>query len=76
MNAGRRHIRDYGWPQVERDLSDGIHPEVVAARIGLPVNDVLDTADLQGWPVTHKQLPTPSPDEVIDKYALLLGLDA
>lgn len=53
MTRGRTPIlRDYGWAEAERDLSTGVHPEVVAARLGEPIDMVLETADAQGWPIT------------------------
>lgn len=49
---GRGARREYGWAQAEVELSQGVHPEVVAARLGEPIAYVLETADAQGWPIT------------------------
>ncbi len=52
----QRHKRDYGrgygWDDAQNDLAHGVHPEVVAARIGEPIDYLLETADTQGWPIT------------------------
>lgn len=42
----------YGWSDAEAALADGIHPEVVAARLGEPIDHVLEVADERGWPIT------------------------
>lgn len=53
MNGrGARYDYEYGWAEAERDLSLGVHPEIVAARVGEPLDFVLETADAQGWSVT------------------------
>ncbi len=52
----QRHKRDYGrgygWDEAQSDLAAGLHPEVVAARIGEPISYLLEVADERGWPVT------------------------
>jgi len=53
MKTGTRK-RDYGWTEAEEELHEGVHPEVVAARMGEPVSYVLEVADQQGWAVTWK----------------------
>ncbi len=60
---GRGGRRDYAWPDAHADLEAGVHPEVVAARLGEHIDTVLTTADEQGWPVSWKG---PSPDQIID----------
>lgn len=42
----------YGWSEAEAALADGIHPEVVAARLGEPISYLLEVADERRWPVT------------------------
>jgi hypothetical protein len=64
-----RNRQDYGWAEAELDLAGGVHPEVVAARIGEPIAFVLETADAQGWPIRWKG---PTPDQILDAS----GLDA
>lgn len=55
---GRTPIqRDYGWTEAASDLANGIHPEVVAARLGEPIDFVLSTADERGWPITWDGTP-------------------
>jgi hypothetical protein len=49
---GRGARREYGWAQAEVELAQGVHPEVAAARIGEPIDFLLETADAQGWPIT------------------------
>jgi len=56
---------EYAWPQAQEELEDGIHPEVVAARLGEPVSYVLEVADQQGWAVTWKG---PTAEQVLDAY--------
>jgi hypothetical protein len=57
MNNRGSFRKDYGWAEAERDLADGVHPEVVAARIGEPIAFVLKTADAHGWPITWDGTP-------------------
>jgi hypothetical protein len=52
---GRASHRDYDWPRVEADLANGVHPAVVAARLGESMEYVLDVADAQGWPVAWEE---------------------
>lgn len=56
---------EYAWPQAQEELEDGIHPEVVAARLGEPVAYVLEVADQQGWAVTYQG---PTPDQIVNAY--------
>lgn len=53
---GRGARREYGWLEAEVELAEGVHPEVVAARIGEPIAFILETADAQGitWDGTPK----------------------
>lgn len=57
--------RDYGWRECEEELHEGIHPEVVAARLGESVSYVLEVADQQGWAVSWSG---PTPDQIIDAF--------
>ena len=68
---GRSRLGSYHWPRAQVDLAQGIHPEVVAARMGVHVSDVLATADEQRWPVSYRG---PAPDDIIDRTARELGL--
>lgn len=56
-----RHKRDYGrgygWDEAQADLSAGVDPHVVAARIGEPIVYVLEVAEERGWPVTWSDAP-------------------
>jgi hypothetical protein len=54
---GRGARREYGWREAEVELAQGVHPEVVAARIGEPIAFILETADAQGWPITWDGTP-------------------
>jgi len=47
----------YGWADAERELADGVHVEIVAARIGEPIDFVLEVADERGWPITWDGTP-------------------
>lgn len=64
--------RVYAWPQAHRDLESGIHPEVVALRLGVHVDAVRVVADQQGWAIAWRG---PDPDTVIDRYSRLMGLE-
>ncbi len=44
-------MREYGWSEVREELEDGIHPDVVAARLGEPVAYIREVAEQQGWAV-------------------------
>lgn len=67
MSGARRLLGDYGWPEVEADLAAGIHPEVVAARLGEPIAYLLQIADEHGWPICWQGQ---TPDEIIDAARL------
>lgn len=54
---GRGARREYGWLEAEVELAQGVHPEVVAARLGEPIAFILETADAQGWPITWDGTP-------------------
>jgi len=58
----RGSIRDYDWPHVQADLANGVHPAVVAARLGEPEEYVRDVADAQGWPIAWADRPINHPD--------------
>lgn len=49
---GRGARREYGWVEAEAELAQGVHPEVVSARIGETIAHVLEIADERGWPIT------------------------
>lgn len=49
--------RTYGWSEAERDLADGVHVEIVSARLGEPIDFILEVADSQGWPITWDGTP-------------------
>jgi hypothetical protein len=65
----------YGWAEAQRDLEDGLHPEVVAARLGEPIDHLLEVADQRGWPVSHRHHVLPSPDETLDNFSRMYGFD-
>lgn len=75
MKRGRSH-QNYGWADVQAELEDGVHPAVVAARLGEPEPYVLEVAEQQGWPVSYKAHPLPSPDEMLARYSSLYGFDS
>lgn len=62
---GRGARRDYGWTEAEADLAQGVHPEVVAARLGEPIAHVLEVADDHAWPIRWKG---PTPDQIVDAF--------
>lgn len=69
-----RGWKDYGWSDASQDLEAGAHPEVVAARLGEPIDYLLKVADEQGWAIRWRHAP--NPDEIIDRFARLYGLDS
>lgn len=50
--SGRKTTRDYGWERAQADLAAGLHPGVVAARLGDTEANVREVADQQGWPIS------------------------
>jgi hypothetical protein len=66
---------DYGWAEAECDLASGIHSEVVAARLGEPIDFVLKTADEQRWPIRWAHV-LPSPEAMLERYSRMYGFDA
>ena len=66
MKTGER-MREYGWQEAQDDLADGVHPEVVAARLGEPIAYLLETADQQGWPIMWQG---PTADQILDPAKL------
>lgn len=56
---------DYGWESARADLEAGYHPEVVAARLGEPIDFVLETADAQGWSITWSG---PTAEQILDAF--------
>jgi len=56
---------DYGWSQAQEELEDGIHPAVVAARLGEPESYLIEVAEQRGWAVTYEG---PSPDQILDAH--------
>lgn len=75
MNTRGSHREDYGWTEVERDLAAGVHPEVVAARLGEPIDHVLEVADDHAWPIRW-QHPLPSAEAMLERFTRLYGFDA
>lgn len=57
---GRRLLGEYGWNEAACDLAQGVSPDVVAVRLGEPVDYVLEVAEAQGWPVIWDNQPTQS----------------
>jgi len=76
MRTHRGVSKDYGWLDVQSDLAAGVHPAVVAARLGEHEDYIREVADRQGWPVSHKPHAMPSADEMLDRYAAMHGLDS
>lgn len=64
---GRDPLREYGWQEAQDELADGVHPEVVAARLGEPMTYLLEVIEQQGWPVTWKG---PTADQILDSAKL------
>jgi hypothetical protein len=62
---GRGNRRDYGWLEVQAELADGIHPEVVAARLGEPIDYLLRVAEDRNWPITYVGV---TPDQILDAH--------
>lgn len=75
MNTRGYARSDYGWSQAEIDLADGVHPEVVAARIGEPIDFVLKTADEQRWPIRWAHV-LPTAEQTLERFNRLYGFDA
>lgn len=51
---GRKPMQDsYGWDEARSELEQGIHPGVVAARLGEPEDYVREVAEERGWPVSY-----------------------
>lgn len=63
MNNRGSYRKDYGWTEAEADLAGGVHPEVVAARLGEPIDHVLQVADEHAWPIRWQG---PTPDQILD----------
>lgn len=60
---GRRNtFRDYGWAEAERELAEGAHPEVVAARLGENIEYLREVADERGWSITWEGQ---TPDQIV-----------
>ncbi len=62
---GRQHRRDYGWSEAQEELEEGVHPAVVAARIGEPVDFVVETAEQRGWAIVWK---APTAEQILDAH--------
>jgi len=76
MSQGRKPIQNgYGWVEAEHDLADGIHPDVVAARLGVHTDTVLEVASDHGWPVRWSH-DLPSPGRTLTMCAALFEFDA
>lgn len=52
MRGQTNNGKDYGWARAQIDLEQGIHPGVVAARLGETEENVREVADQQGWPIS------------------------
>ncbi len=63
---GRGARRDYGWDDARLELEEGCHPEIVAARLGEPIDMVLKVADEQRWPIRWHG---PTPDDIVDSFS-------
>lgn len=72
---GRGHRRDYGWDEARVELATGTHPEVVAARLGEPIDYLLEVAGERAWPITW-QHSIPNPETMLSRYSALYGFDA
>lgn len=75
MNNRGSHRSDYEWPQAEADLAAGVHPEVVAARLGEPIDMVLKVAGEQRWPIRWAHV-LPSPDQMLERFNRAYGFNA
>ncbi len=64
-HPGRSHRRDYGWTEAREELEEGIHPAVVAARLGEPLDFVVEEAERQGW---HIVWEGPTPEQILDAH--------
>lgn len=49
---GWRHPKGYGMAEAQSELEEGIHPGVVAARLGDTEENVREIAAQQGWPIS------------------------
>lgn len=56
-------LGEYGWSQAQEELEEGIHPEVVACRLGEPISYLLEVANQRGWPIVWKG---PTADQILD----------
>ena len=65
---------NYGWSEAQNDLAVGVHPAVVAARLGERVDRVLEVADERGWPVAHLAYVAVSADEILNQFSREFGL--
>lgn len=78
MNPNLRNRRNhsyarfnYGWDEARRELANGVHPEVVAARLGERIDYLLEVADQRGWPIRYQGA---SAEEVLAVHARRLGI--
>lgn len=76
MNTKSYSRNDYGAAEAKHDLGGGVHPEVVAVRLGEPVSHVLKAAKEHEWPVLWRPHPLPSPDQMIERFNRLYGFNA
>lgn len=69
MSGARRGYGrwDYGWDDARAELGQGIHPEVVAARLGEPVSYLLEKADEQRWPITYQGVTV---DQILTAHSM------
>ena len=52
-------MKDYDYPRAQSDLARGVAPAVVALRLGLSEEAVLELADSMGWPIVHNSNRSP-----------------
>lgn len=51
-NRGWRHRNGYSMADAQEELACGVHPGVVAARLGDSEANVREIAAQQGWPIS------------------------
>lgn len=56
---------DYGWADAQAELANGIHPAVVAARLGETEDYVREVAGERGWPITYVGVTA---DQILDAH--------
>jgi len=56
----------YDWPKAQDELARGVAPVVVALRLGVSEEAVLEQADNLGWPVVYNRNRTADTVERLD----------